>query len=99
MVTTKYPDLASQYLIPTTNRNNLVSHYDNLLTCGNDILSCGNDLLTCGNDVVSCSNDLLTCGNELKTYRKTVLCPFLGSVNTSESKSGQMLSNWNILTR
>ena len=69
-----------------THYNNVVSHYDNLLTCGNDILSCGNDLLSSGNDLVSCSSDLLACGNKLKTYRKTVLCPFLGSVNTDESK-------------
>ena len=80
VVTTKYLDLASYYLIPTTHYNNLVSHYDDLLTCGNDILYCG--------------NDLLICGNELKNYSKTVLCPFLGSVNTGKSKASlNFLSN------
>ena len=73
VVTTKYLDLTSYYVIPTTHYNNFVSHYDDLLTCGNDILYCG--------------NVLLTCGNELKYYRKTVLCPFLGSVNTGKSKA------------
>ena len=69
-------------------------HYDDLLTSGNDILYCGNDLLTCGNDLLSCGNDLLTFGNELTNYRKTVLCPFLGSVNTGKSKvSLKFLSN------
>ena len=51
-----------------------------LLTCGNDFLFCGNNLLICGNDLLTCGNDLLTCGNEIKNARKTVLCPFQGSV-------------------
>ena len=63
--------------------NDFLSCGNDLLSCGNDLVSCGNDLLTCGNDFLSCGNDLLTCGkcgNEIKNARKTVLCPFLGSV-------------------
>ena len=62
--------------------NELVSCGNKYLTCGNDLLSCGNDLLTCGNDFLTCGNDLLSCGNKIKNERKTVLCPFLGSVDT-----------------
>ena len=51
-----------------------------LVSCGNDFLTCGNDLLTCGNNFLSCGNDLLSHGNKIKKTRKTVLCPFLGSV-------------------
>ena len=51
-----------------------------LLTCGNELVSCGNDFLTCGNDLVTCGNDLLSRGNKIKNDRKTVLCPFLGSI-------------------
>ena len=58
------------------------------------MIYCGNDLLTCGNDLLSCGKDLLTSGNVLKNYRKTVLCPFLDSVNTGKSKASlKFLSN------
>ena len=53
-----------------------------LPTCENELVSCGNDLLTCGNDFLSCGNDLLSHGNKIKNDRKTVLCPFLGSVKS-----------------
>ena len=60
-----------------------------VVTSGNNLLSCGKDLLSCGNDLQSCQNNLLSRGNDLiflsnkiqKKYRKTVLCPFLGSVD------------------
>ena len=73
----------------------LVSCGNDLLTCGNDFpsygnyfLSCGNDMLSCGTNLLSCGNNFLTCSNDLLPYsgykikndRKTVLCPFLGSV-------------------
>ena len=44
------------------------------------LLTCGNELISCGNDFLTCRNDLLSHGNEIKNDRKTVLCPFLGSV-------------------
>ena len=63
------------------NRNLYLPCGNDFLTCGNDLLSCDNDLLTCGNDFLTCGNDLLSCGKVIKNGRKTVLCPFLGSVH------------------
>ena len=50
------------------------------LTCGNKLSACGNELLTCGNELLTRGHNFLSCGNEIKNTKKTVLCPFLGSV-------------------
>ena len=60
--------------------NNLVSCGNDLLSCGNDLVSCGNKFLSCGNDLLTCGNEMLYCGNEIKNDMKTVLSPFLGSI-------------------
>ena len=73
--------------------NHLLSCENNLLTCGNDFLTCGNELSAWGNGLLTCNNELLTCGHNflshgneikkmltIKNAKKTVLCPFLGSV-------------------
>ena len=60
--------------------NELVLCGNELLTCGNEFVSCGNDFLSCGNDFLSCGNDLLSRCNKIKNARKTVLCPFRGSL-------------------
>ena len=53
---------------------------NDLLTCGNELLTCGNELLTCGNELLTRGHNFLSCGKEIKNAKKTVLCPFLDSV-------------------
>ena len=60
--------------------NDLLTCGNNSVSCSNDLLTCGNNLVSCGNDFLSCGNDFLSCGNKIKNARKTVLCPFQGSV-------------------
>ena len=53
-----------------------------MILCDNDLQSCGHDLFTCVNVLVPFGNNLLTCGDSLND-RKTVLFPFLGSLETT----------------